>query len=140
MKPTKEQIDDAHIWFRQDGAASFARIRDNFPASAARIDVLLAGTEPDPGPPRPDDMGELARLVARELRRRGIWADARADYTESAWFVWVAQLTRLGTRVLGEMGWYSISASDFDNLTPKECADVIQREEARKASEWAGDS
>lgn len=89
---------------------------------------------------RPNDAGELARLAAHELRKRGIWAEARAAHAESAWFVWVARLVHLGPRVLGEMGWHSLTMSDFDNLTPREIADVIQREEARKAQEWAGET
>lgn len=80
---------------------------------------------------RPTDMAELARLVAKELRKRGIWADAidgvvtarRHEYADSKLF-----------------GLYGVYESDFDNLTPSECADVIQAEEARKAQEWAGDA
>jgi hypothetical protein len=36
-------------------------------------------------------------------------------------------------------GVHSLYTSDFDNLGPIGCADVIQSEEARKAQEWAGD-
>jgi hypothetical protein len=89
---------------------------------------------------RPDDMAELARLTAIELRKRGIWAEARYAYAGSAWFVWVAQLTHLGPRVLGEMGFHSLTMGDFDNLGPRACADLIQAREAVRAAEWAGDT
>lgn len=75
--------------------------------------------------PRPADMAELARLVATELRKRGIWA--LAQYGDP--------IVNIGTRAS-----YTMLGSDFDNLTPREIADVIQREEAKKAAKWAGDA
>jgi len=84
---------------------------------------------------RPDDMAELARLTAIELRKRGIWAEVVDGNIETL---------RFGTKNPkgASMTWgvHSLYASDFDNLGPIGCADVIQAEEARKAQEWAGDT
>lgn len=75
---------------------------------------------------RPADMAELARLVAKALRSpRGIRADS---------FAAVVQIEHPSA-----VHNYSMYHSDFDNLGPIGCADVIQAEEARKAQEWAGD-
>lgn len=118
-----------------------------FIASAARrmvatfkecVRMLLAATAPDPGPPCPADMADLARLVAVELRKRGIWAFGDEH------IVRLGRMRPVGIRVPCA-SWasnnvaYSMYRSDFDNLTPSECADLIQREEAAKAAEWAGD-
>lgn len=86
---------------------------------------------------RPADMAELARLVAKELRRRGIWAthcDETAPFGAS-----VGMPRFFGDEKQPRRFWYSLHGVDFDNLTPSKCADVIQAEEARKAQEWAGD-
>lgn len=88
-----------------------------------------------PGPTRPDDVAELARLVAKELRRRGIHATvAHADWGNTV--VAPRPLSR-GNGLRWQ--WHPMSRSEFDNLTPSEIADVIQAEEAKKAAEWAGD-
>ena len=84
---------------------------------------------------RPADMAELARLTAIELRKRGIWTFG--DYSP---FVWVGRLKLRDKRIESADHCYSLLASDFDNLGPSGCADVIQAEEARKAQEWAGDA
>ncbi len=75
---------------------------------------------------RPSDLAELAQLTAAELRKRGIWAkyDAGVICIPHASTIWS----------------YSLYWSQFDNLGPIGCADVIQAEEARKAQEWAGDT
>lgn len=87
--------------------------------------------------PRPDDMAELARLTAIELRKRGIWASA-ANVTHIPDPVVIVPF-----RNAREPRWYVKSycfyGNDFDNLGPIACADVIQAEEARRAQEWAGD-
>jgi hypothetical protein len=74
--------------------------------------------------PRPDDMAELVRLTAIELRKRGIFAETRGEYVgvESP-----------------HAAAYTLYASEYDNLGPIACADVIQAEEALRAQEWAGD-
>ena len=82
---------------------------------------------------RPDDLAELARLTAVELRRRGIWADVDAYAPCSV------RLPRRGSLMMHTQSYYTLSASDFNNLGPIGCADVIQSEEAKRAAEWAGD-
>lgn len=92
------------------------------------VEVLLAATAPDPGPPRPDDMVELAKLVAKELRSRGIWACVPGQ-----------SAIRVPGVVDVRHRHYYIHDAQFADLTPREIADVIQAEEAAKAKEWAGD-
>lgn len=121
MKPTNVQIEAAHKWFDPQ----FLRdMRQQRAITADMLEILLTTTAPPPHDERPDDMAELARLVAKELRKRGIWAWANNG------FVNVGR---------GHFAPYAMVWSDFDNLTPRECADVIQAEEAKKATEWAGD-
>ncbi len=99
-------------------------------------ETLLAATVFDPGPPRPDDMAELARLVAKELRRRGIWAEATIDH--SGMYAPMVQLPVFdGCRAV--VADYHTARDRFNSLTPREIAEVIQAEEAKKAAEWAGD-
>jgi hypothetical protein len=76
---------------------------------------------------RPDDLAELARLTAIELRKRGIRAKAEVYHV-------FPHYVDIGSHI------YYVGTSDFDNLGPIGCADVIQAEEARKAQEWAGDT
>jgi len=87
---------------------------------------------------RPADMAELARLTAVELRKRGIWAFTFSGLS----VVNVPRVKPLRTGHAVEHDPYakSMYSSDFDNLGPIGCADVIQAEEARKAQEWAGDT
>jgi predicted phosphoribosyltransferase len=70
------------------------------------------------------DAERMARDVAKELRRRGIWAD---------YFACVVQIAPNAVHN------YSMYHSDFDNLSANEVADVIQTQEARLAQEHAGD-
>jgi hypothetical protein len=87
--------------------------------------------------PRPDDMAELARLVAIELRKRGMPVD------DEIGAVVVLRFTDLrkkdGAFSSTRRFSHSLYASEFNNLGPIACADVIQAEEARRAQEWAGD-
>ena len=71
--------------------------------------------------PRPSDMAELARLTAIELRKRGIWARVNIWHN-----VEISECV------------YSLLFSDFNNLGPIAIADEIQRQEAIRAQEWAG--
>jgi hypothetical protein len=85
--------------------------------------------------PRPDDMAELARLTAIELRKRGIWACSASD-------THVLCAISVPTIHGGKAGFvriHSLLFGQFDNLGPIGCADVIQAEEAKRAQEWAGD-
>jgi hypothetical protein len=70
--------------------------------------------------PRPDNMAELAKMTAVELRKRGIWARVNIWHN-----VEISECV------------YSLLFSDFDNLGPIACADVIQAKEVRRAQEWA---
>lgn len=90
--------------------------------------------------PRPDDMAELARLTAIELRKRGIWADTGAKaLLPTIVRTQRARFDDIGKHKPYSAGW-NLALSQFDNLGPIACADVIQAEEARRAQEWAGDS
>jgi hypothetical protein len=89
----------------------------------------------EPKDPRPDDPAELARMVAIELRTRqqGTFAVAVAEH------VLVARIRGRNGDYRSELGYHTMSASDFDNLGPIAIADAIQALEAKRAQEWAGD-
>jgi len=131
MKPTREQIDEA----RELASAYLSGKRPwNAETEDRVISTLLAATEPDPGPPRPDDMAELARLVAVELRKRWIWAAVASEIATST-----IRYPMVGGA--GRLCWkYTYTTEPrFDSLTPREIAVAIQDEEAKRAAEWAGD-
>jgi hypothetical protein len=88
---------------------------------------------------RPDDMAELARLTAIELRKRGIWAYTDPKDESNGPYVWSLRFKGIPGRSKAQWCWSSMLWPQFDNLGPIGCADVIQAEEARKAQEWAGD-
>jgi hypothetical protein len=73
--------------------------------------------------PRPEDPAELARMVAVELRKRGIFAKDRED----------------GISIPSGCHWlYNLRAIVFADLGAIAIADEIQRQEALRAQEWAG--
>lgn len=84
--------------------------------------------------PRPSDPVELARQVAVELRKyREAWvADGVA--------VWVLRLHGDRSNPSVRQFAHLLHRADFGNLGPVAIADVIQRLEAKRAQEWAGDS
>jgi len=82
--------------------------------------------------PRPFDMAELARLTAAELRKRGIWAQCGGTVNDHA-----VKISRPDDCMAYR--WHTMLHPDFDNLGPVACADEIQRLEALRAQEWAGD-
>ena len=137
-KPTREQIDEIRAWFTDERLEEMAK--SGFSSSADKILALLAATTPDEPTldPRPADMAELTRLVAVELRKRGIWADTHSK----------GYHVRIPQRMFAPKdkerdaidGFICILLPQFDNLGPRAIADVIQAEEARKAREWAGDA
>jgi hypothetical protein len=86
--------------------------------------------------PRPDDPAELARMVAKEPRKRGNFAREYRSVVEVACFVGAEGKT--DTAYPGYHS-YSVHFADFDNLGPIAIADEIQAHEARRAQEWAGD-
>lgn len=89
--------------------------------------------------PRPDDTAELAKMTAIELRKRGIWAEARPAACRVIWFIFIGRLGHKGAGVTREFGCHSPTHSMFADLGPIAIADVIQAEESRMAQEWAGD-
>lgn len=82
--------------------------------------------------PRPDDTAQLAREVARELRRR-MSAIAANDS------VCVARLEPDRICPRASVVMYSLCSSDFDNLGPVAIADAIVAAESKLAQELAGD-
>jgi hypothetical protein len=99
--------------------------RDDVTGMALRVRRMASGEPPIVDDPRPGDMAELARETAKELRKRGIFAEVRGEYVgvESP-----------------HAAAYTLYASEYDNLGPVGCADVIQAEEASRARMWAGDA
>lgn len=105
--------------------------------------VRLASPDEPAESLRPSDMAELTKLVARELRKRGVYGIVL--FKDDPHIVYVSRpmrskFTQHEAR-FPDLFWaaHSLYASQFDNLTPSEIADAIQAEEARRAQEWAGD-
>jgi hypothetical protein len=131
----KDPVDCRTIhWFATEEWAS---------ADAARIngEIKAMVQDPDvPSPdPRPDDPAELARQVAKELRKR-TWAEARPALGGHVWFVWVARLCHNGRAIKAELGDYSPTDPTFAGMGPVAITNEIVRQEALRAQEWAGDS
>lgn len=97
--------------------------RDDATAMAMRVRRIALGEPPIVQDPRPSDPAELAKAVAAELRKRGIWAHVDP---------------RIGPVVYVSAA-YPMFRNDFDNLGPVAIADEIQAAEVRRAQEWAGD-
>ncbi len=136
--PTKEQIARAVAWAKKrvcEVAASpdgteFAMLHGDIEA----LDVLATATARHlVDDPRPENVAELAAEVARELRKRGIWA--RVGDTVNACAV---RVPRPADRM--DRRWYSMFSPDFDNLGPIAIANAIVAMEAKRAQEWAGDT
>ena len=90
---------------------------------------------------RTEARGELAKGVAKVLRNRGIWAEARAAYGGSAWFVWVARLRHNGSVLSEESYGYFVPSPELGGSNdPKVVAAKIQKLEAKLAKEWAKDN
>jgi hypothetical protein len=87
--------------------------------------------------PRPTDLAELARLVAIELRKRGIWC-AVSQHLHAAVITTSFEGTPIDERRARSTS-HILDRPRFDNLGPIACAGIIQQEEARYAREWAGD-
>lgn len=130
-KPTREQIVKA-----RENVLEMLEWADIYENNKRAVGVLLAAAEPPPIEERPADMADLAQAVARELRKRGIWACTMNDENPPLCAVGIPTIHN------GKAGFlrlHSLLFGHFDNLTPTEIADLIQREEAAKAAEWAGD-
>lgn len=151
MKPTREKIDEARIrlgvlfselqtrGIKLNSHADAFALFKTLEAIAGHVNTLVLATEPEEPPPdpRPDDMAELARQVATELRKRGIWARVDND----TGLVVVPRRDTRKERDLYGIDWFLLlTRSEFVNLGPRAIANVIQTEEARKAQEWAGDA
>lgn len=87
---------------------------------------------------RPSNMAELARLVAVELRKRGIWAHPRWEDGCISVIGFHGHGAYDRFQVPG-MRPYVMTNSDFNNLGPIAIAAEIAQEEAIHAQEWAGD-
>lgn len=103
-----------------------------------------AATAPPSDEPRPDDMAELARMVARELRTpkyAKMAAVFRTSGPNSHIAVWVLSVLYSQATLSLSPTWcpYIMFETRFDNLNAREIAEVIQAEEAKKAAKWAGD-
>lgn len=86
-------------------------------------ELAAALTEPTDAPIA--DPAERARAVAKELRRRGIFACVQGG----------------GVTVCAEdkAFWYHLLWEKIATMGPRAIADEIQREEAQRAKKWAGD-
>jgi hypothetical protein len=109
--------------------------RDDVTGMALRVRRMASGEPPIVDDPRPEDMAELARETAKELRKRGGQADALGSG------VYVPRPNGRPSEAAG-LAWFPhiVFSSNFDNLGPIGCAGVIQAEEASRAQEWAGDA
>lgn len=138
-RPTKEEIADARATLLQPwGAIGYEDDACLEKEEIEAVRTLLAATAPPPDEPRPDDMAALTRLVAMELRKRGIWATTPHDQSVTICVpCWRFKESAGGNALRWQR--HALHTAQFDNLTPRECADVIQAEEARKAQDWAGD-
>lgn len=74
-----------------------------------------------------EDPVERAKAVAKELRKRGMWARTAAHWDGSS------------AHIMGAVGGYIYNTEPHANLGPLAIADAIQAEEAKRAQEWAGD-
>lgn len=86
--------------------------------------------------PRPNDMAELARLTAIELRSRAVVA------LEEFGAVYVVRAKKRDPNVfMTPVFWHPwlMVYPCFDNLGPIGCADAIQTAETKHTQEWAGD-
>lgn len=135
-RPTPEQIAAARDVLMPAPLSGPSELNED---GIEALHVLLAATEPQEQTPdpRPDDIAELARLTAIELRRRGIIADDESGAVVVMRFV--DHKKRFGMFSPTRRAAHSMFSPDFDNLGPIGCADVLQAEEARRAREWAGD-
>jgi hypothetical protein len=107
---------------------------DEVAVMSARLREIAHGDVADP---RPDDMAELARLTAAELRKCGIYAEL---VTLAAIIRLPTPLHSIGEALTSHRGrMVTLHDSQFDNLGPVACADEIVRQEIRHAQEWAGD-
>ncbi len=88
-----------------------------------------------PNDPRPDDMAELARLTAIELRKRGIWA--RVSEGQKG----VMILGNPADTIPWRVGYYYDMAckAEWTPLGPVAIAEAILSLEVVRAQEWAGD-
>jgi hypothetical protein len=79
------------------------------------------------------DAEVMAKEVAKELRKRGIWAKAGGTGTN---------VTVCISRPVDFMAfrWHGMFDPDFASMTVIEIADEIQSREAQQAQEWAGDT
>jgi hypothetical protein len=132
-RPTREQIDRARKWL---DAEQIAEIGVSMPITAEMVDILVAATTPPPDVPRPANMAELAKLVAKELRLRPI--NAIAEFST----VYVLRVRKRDPNAfMSPTYWHpwAMFSPLFDNLSVTKIATLIQAEESKCAQEWAGD-
>lgn len=77
---------------------------------------------------------KMAVEVAKELRKRGIWA---TQYDKS---VAIPRLKFVDGNYRAMINYYAATHPDFAGMTALEIANEIQAQEARRAQEWAGDT
>ena len=80
------------------------------------------------------DAEKMAREVAKELRKRGIWA---VQYDKS---IAMPRLKFVDGTHRAVINYYAATNPDFAGMTALEIADEIQTREVRRAQEWAGDT
>ena len=92
------------------------------------IDDAIAILPPDPPIHDPEARAEA---VAKDLRRRGVWAVA-----DGSWLV-LPCLRNSDNRVLRQS--IESTLTDLADRGPKAIADELQREEAKRIERWAGE-
>lgn len=110
-----------------------SRERGDSPDQTIRavVDLISPRASRSDDQPVADPAGR-ARLVARELRRRGLFVDVFGSATIAIHYPRMRGIM-VGSREI------TVSADRYAIVGPRAIADEIQREEARRASEWAGD-
>lgn len=106
-------------------------------AERAQMEALAAEREDAPI----DDISERALAVAKELRKRGLWAyeELRLADRQPTREPRAQTFVEIRGVFHAPASSYDVSTDDHATKGPRAIADAIQAEEARRAQEWAGD-
>lgn len=106
-------------------------------AERAQMEALAAEREDAPI----EDPAERAETVAKELRRRGLWAYEELRLADRSRAHGPPPQTFVEIRAAcgAVSSSYDVSTDDHATKGPRAIAALIQAEEAKRAQEWAGD-